>query len=235
MKQENTDLAELAKFSRMAASWWDPDGDCRPLHALNPCRGNFVSTRIDLANAKILDVGCGGGILSEYLARQGAQVTGIDPNEELIDVARLHAQRSHLDIRYEVAEIEDLDITDDRRYDALSCMELVEHVPDPARLVAACAQRVKPNGQIFFSTISRTPKAYALAVIGAEYLLKVLPRGTHDYERFVKPSELARWGRHCGLRLGDTVGMQYNPVTGHARTCADLSVNYLAQFVVQSV
>jgi len=228
---ENIDHNELAKFALLAESWWDPEGECRPLHDLNPCRGEFIAARADLRGARVLDVGCGGGILSEYLAEAGAQVTGIDANADLIAVARLHAQRSGVDIRYECISIEDLAHDPAGSYDIITCMELLEHVPDPERMLGDCAGHLRANGNIFFSTINRTPKAYALAVLGAEYLFKLLPRGTHDYARFIKPSELARWGRLAGLEIAEVSGMSYNPVTRHAALRGDISVNFLAHLV----
>ena len=225
---ENADLGELAKFALLADTWWDLDGDCKPLHDLNPCRGAFITQRAHLAGARVLDVGCGGGILSEYLAAAGAEVIGIDANEDLIAVARLHATNAGLDIRYDCVSIEDLAGGPGDRFDIVTCMELLEHVPDPKRMVDECTRLLSPTGDIFFSTINRTPKAYAFAVFAAEYLLKLLPRGTHDYANFIRPSELAKWGREAGLQTSEFGGMTYNPVTRNAALCDDVSVNFLA-------
>lgn len=225
---KNVDHGELAKFALLADSWWDPDGDCKPLHDLNPCRGEFIRTRVELRGARVLDVGCGGGILSEYLAAAGAHVTGIDANADLIAIAQMHAARSNHDIHYECISIEDLDADGDEGYDLVTCMELLEHVPDPARMVAQCARRLRADGHGIFSTINRTPKAYVQAVLGAEYLLKLLPRGTHDYSRFIRPSELARWARAAGLEPIEFRGMSYNPITRKAALRDDIDVNYLA-------
>lgn len=227
----NIDQSELAKFSSMADSWWDTEGECKPLHDLNPCRGEFIAQRAALGRARVLDVGCGGGILTEYLAKAGAMVTGIDANADLIAVARLHAAASNHDIRYECVSIESFRPDDAEPYDVITCLELLEHVPDPVAMIGECAKRLSPNGSLFFSTINRTAMAYALAVIGAEYVLKLLPRGTHDYTRFIKPSELARWGRATGLTVQEFSGMSYNPLSRRAALQKDLSVNYIAQFV----
>ncbi len=233
MKNINPD--ELKKFALLAETWWDLDGDCKPLHDLNPCRGAFIAERTKIAGARILDVGCGGGIFSEYLAAAGAKVTGIDANRDLIEVARLHAYDSNLDIRYECVTVEDL-VTDDteEQFDIITCMELLEHVPDPKLMVEQCARRLSTSGSIFFSTINRTLKAYAMAVFGAEYLLRLLPRGTHDYASFIKPSELAQWGRQAGLETLLYRGIQYNPLTRHAAVCKDISVNFITHLTVKN-
>jgi 2-polyprenyl-6-hydroxyphenyl methylase/3-demethylubiquinone-9 3-methyltransferase len=225
---DNVDHSELLKFARLADTWWDTDGDCKPLHDLNPCRGAFISERAKLEGTRILDVGCGGGILTEYLAAAGAEVTGIDANRDLIEVARLHAKDTNLDIRYECVSIEELVTGTDERYDVITCMELLEHVPDPQRMVNECSGRLSRDGDIFFSTINRTAKAYGLAILSAEYILKLLPRGTHDYANFIKPSELARWGRNSGLQALEFRGMTYNPITRNAALCNEVSVNFLA-------
>jgi 2-polyprenyl-6-hydroxyphenyl methylase/3-demethylubiquinone-9 3-methyltransferase len=228
---ENIDHSELAKFALLAESWWDTEGECKPLHDLNPCRGEFVATRAELRGSRVLDVGCGGGILSEYLAAAGAEVTGIDANPDLIAVARAHALQSNVEIRYECLSIEALGASTAEGYDVITCMELLEHVPDPRRMIGACARCLRADGHLFLSTINRTPRAYALAVLGAEYVLKLLPRGTHDYARFIRPSELARWARSAGLEAAEFCGMSYNPITRRAALRDDIGVNYLAHLV----
>jgi len=224
---QNADPAELAKFGALAHRWWDPQGEFRPLHELNPLRLAWIDGLAPLAGRRVLDVGCGGGILSEAMARRGADVTGIDLSEKPLKVAQLHLLESGLSVRYELTSAEELQKTSADSYDVVTCMELLEHVPDPARTVAACAGLAKPGGgRVFFSTINRNPKAYLFAVIGAEYLLKLLPRGTHDYARFIKPSELSRWCRDAGLEPIELKGMTYHPLTGEYRLGQDCSVNY---------
>ena len=219
----NADPAELEKFSRLAARWWDPEGEFRPLHDINPLRLEWIERHAPLAGKDVLDVGCGGGILSESMARRGARVTGIDLSEKALRVAELHLLESKLDVRYEKSAVEDCAGT----FDVVTCMELLEHVPDPASMVAACARLVRPGGNVFFSTINRNPKSYLFAVIGAEYVLGLLPKGTHDYQRFVKPSELAAWCRAAGLRSEELVGMTYNPFSRRYSLGRDCDVNYL--------
>ncbi len=223
----NADPVELDKFSRLAHRWWDPQGDFRPLHEINPLRLEWIAARAPLAGAEVLDVGCGGGILSEAMARAGARVTGIDLSAKALRVAELHLLESRLDVAYRSVSAEDLARERPASFDTVTCMELLEHVPDPAGMVAACAKLVRPGGQLFFSTINRNPKAYLFAVIGAEYVLKLLPRGTHDYQRFIKPSELARWCRAAGLRTAQMTGMTYNPLTRVYALGPDCSVNYI--------
>jgi len=219
----NADPVELEKFSRLAARWWDPEGEFRPLHDINPLRLEWIEGHAPLAGKDVLDVGCGGGILSESMARRGARVTGIDLSEKALRVAELHLLESKLDVHYEKSSIEDTV----GAFDVVTCMELLEHVPDPASMVAACARLVRPGGHVFFSTINRNPKSYVFAVIGAEYILGLLPKGTHDYQRFVKPSELAGWTRAAGLRSEELIGMTYNPLTRRYRLGRDCDVNYL--------
>ena len=219
----NADPAELEKFSRLAARWWDPHGEFRPLHEINPLRLDWIAGHAPLAGKDVLDVGCGGGILAESMARKGARVTGIDLSEKALQVARLHLQESKLDIRYEKSPVEDCV----GAFDVVTCMELLEHVPDPASMVAACARLARPGGHVFFSTINRNPKSYLFAVVGAEYVLGLLPKGTHDYQRFVKPSELAGWCRASGLATEELIGMTYNPLTRRYRLGRDCDVNYL--------
>jgi 2-polyprenyl-6-hydroxyphenyl methylase/3-demethylubiquinone-9 3-methyltransferase len=223
----NADPAELAKFSDLAHRWWDPDGEFRPLHEINPLRLDWIDRCAQLAGKKVLDVGCGGGILTEAMAQRGASVTGIDLSEKALHVARLHLHESGLGVHYERVMAEDFAERHPGAYDVVTCMELLEHVPEPASVVAACARLVRPGGQVFFSTINRNPKSYLFAVIGAEYLLRLLPRGTHDYLRFIKPSELARWSRDAGLRTEELLGMTYNPITRRYRLERDCDVNYL--------
>jgi len=222
----NVDSAELAKFAAQALRWWDPDGPFKTLHEINGLRTDYIAERASLSGARVLDVGCGGGILSEAMARAGAEVTGIDLSDPPLRVAELHLLESGLQISYQKISAEDLAAIRPAAFDAVTCMELLEHVPDPASTVAACANLVKPGGRVFFSTINRNPKAYLFAVIGAEYLLKMLPRGTHDYARFIKPSELSRWCREAGLEPVELKGMTYNPITNEYRLGEDCSVNY---------
>lgn len=221
----NVDPAEVEKFNALAHRWWDPEGEFRPLHDINPLRLEWIAEHASLDGARVLDVGCGGGILAEAMAKRGAKVTGIDLSEKALRVAELHLHESKLDIRYEKISVEDLS----GEFDLITCMELLEHVPEPAGMVAACARLVRPGGKVFFSTINRNPKSYLFAVVGAEYVLGLLPKGTHDYARFIKPSELARWTRAAGLRTDELIGMTYNPITRRYRLEADCDVNYLVR------
>jgi 2-polyprenyl-6-hydroxyphenyl methylase/3-demethylubiquinone-9 3-methyltransferase len=223
----NADPLELEKFGALAHRWWDPQGEFRPLHEINPLRLGWISARAPLAGRDVLDVGCGGGILAEAMARAGARVTGIDLSEKPLRVAQLHLHESGLAVDYRGVSAEDLARERPASFDVVTCMELLEHVPDPASMVAACATLVRPGGNVFFSTINRNAKAYLFAVIGAEYMLKLLPKGTHDYERFIKPSELARWSRAAGLTVADMTGMLYNPLTKVYSLGRDCDVNYL--------
>jgi 2-polyprenyl-6-hydroxyphenyl methylase / 3-demethylubiquinone-9 3-methyltransferase len=229
--ESNVDLAEIAKFSALAHRWWDPLGEFRPLHELNPLRLEWIAARSTLAGAKAVDVGCGGGILSEALARRGAEVLGIDLADKPLSVARLHQLESGVPVRYENVAVETLAQREPGQFDVVTCMELLEHVPDPASIVNACAALVRPGGKVFFSTINRNPKAYLFAVIGAEYLLQLLPRGTHDYAKFIKPSELARHCRAAGLEVREIRGMSYNPLSKRYTLGPDTSVNYLIHAV----
>jgi len=222
----NADPAELAKFGELAHRWWDPQGEFRPLHDLNPLRLGWIDGLAPLAGRKVLDVGCGGGILSEAMARLGAMVTGIDLSEKPLKVAQLHLIESALEVTYLKTSAEEHCETSPGAYDIVTCMELLEHVPEPASTIAACAKLVKPGGRVFFSTINRNPKSYLFAVIGAEYLLQMLPKGTHDYARFIKPSELSRWCRDAGLQPVELKGMTYNPITNQYRLGDDCDVNY---------
>jgi 2-polyprenyl-6-hydroxyphenyl methylase/3-demethylubiquinone-9 3-methyltransferase len=223
----NADPAELEKFSKLAHRWWDPEGEFRPLHDINPLRLDWIAQHAQLEGSRVLDVGCGGGILAEAMARRGAKVTGIDLSENALRVAQLHLHESRVAVQYEKASVEDYAASHAGKFDLVTCMELLEHVPQPAPMVTACARLVRPGGQVFFSTINRNPKSYLFAVIGAEYVLRLLPKGTHDYLRFIKPSELSRWSRAAGLRADELVGMTYNPVTRRYRLGRDCDVNYL--------
>lgn len=224
----NADPAELAKFSELAHRWWDPDSEFRPLHQINPLRLDWINQLSPVEGQRVLDVGCGGGILSDSMARKGADVLGIDLATKALRVARLHALEAQTPrIQYREISAEALADEVPASFDTVTCMEMLEHVPDPQSVVSACARLVKPGGWVFFSTINRNPKAFALAIVGAEYLLKMLPRGTHEYAKFIQPSELAAACRHAGLDVLHTRGMQYNPVTGRYWLSGDTSVNYL--------
>ena len=226
----NADPAEVAKFDALARSWWDPDGDSGPLHAINPLRLAFVEEHATVRGVAAVDVGCGGGLLSEAMARRGARVTGIDLADNALAVAAAHARSTDTEVEYRRMTAEALAEASPESFDVVTCMEMLEHVPDPKSVIAACARLLKPGGQLFVSTINRNPKAYALAVLAAEYVLRLLPRGTHDYQRFLKPSELDAYGRHAGLTLRAIRGITYNPLTGHHRLSNDIDVNYLMAF-----
>lgn len=224
----NLDPAERAKFEQLAARWWDREGDFRPLHDLNPARLAYVAGRAELRQQTVLDVGCGGGILSESLAAAGAKVTAIDVAEKALAVARLHLFESELEVDYRTTTIEELAAAQQApAYRVITCMEMLEHVPEPWSVVQACADLLQPGGQVFFSTIHRTPKAFAMAIVGAEYALKLLPRGTHHYRKFIRPSELAAWCREAGLQVEDISGLHYNPFSREARVGPGVAVNYL--------
>ena len=224
----NADPAELAKFSELAHRWWDPDSEFRPLHQINPLRLGWIQQLSPLEGLRVLDVGCGGGILADSMARKGAHVTGIDLATKALRVARLHALEAQTPgIEYREVSVEALAQEMPAAFDTVTCMEMLEHVPDPHSVVAACAQLVKPGGWVFFSTINRNPKAYALAIVAAEYVLKMLPQGTHEYAKFIQPSELAAACRSAGLDVVQVRGMQYNPLTGRYWLSDDTSVNYL--------
>ena len=227
----NVDPQELAKFSDLAHRWWDPSSEFKPLHELNPLRLGWIDGIAALRGKSVLDVGCGGGILAESMAALGARVKGIDLSDKALKVAQLHLFESRLEVSYDEISAEALAQREPGQYDVLTCMEMLEHVPDPASTVSACAQLVKPGGHVFFSTINRNPKSYLLAVIGAEYILRLLPRGTHDYAKFLKPSELARHCRTAGLTLKSVIGMSYNPLTQVYALNNDASVNYLMHCV----
>ena len=228
---ENVNPDEIDKFSALAGRWWDPRGEFKTLHAVNPLRIQFIRSHAELSGAKILDVGCGGGILSEGLAKAGASVTAIDLGGELLSVARDHAKDSDLTIDYRQISVEALAEEMPEAFDHVTCMEMLEHVPDPASVVRACAQLVKPGGRIFFSTLNRKLKAYLLAIVSAEYLLNMIPKGTHDFSTFIKPSELTRWARQNELELLGLEGVTYNPLTSQfSLSLKDIDVNYLAAF-----
>jgi 2-polyprenyl-6-hydroxyphenyl methylase / 3-demethylubiquinone-9 3-methyltransferase len=228
----NADRAELAKFDALAARFWDSHGDFRPLHLLNPVRLQFIAARASLAGRRVLDVGCGGGLLSESLARAGAEVTGIDLAPGMIEVARLHAAESGLAIDYRVAAAEELAQERPGHFQVVACMEMLEHVPDPAAMTATLARLVAPGGAVFVSTLNRNLKSFLLAIVGAEYILRLIPPGTHEYERLILPSELARWARSAGLTLAELAGIEFNPITRHVALSRDVSVNYLAHLTL---
>lgn len=224
----NVDPAEIDKFSALASRWWDPDSEFKPLHAINPLRLDWIlSYTGSLAGKQVLDVGCGGGILSESLAQSGADVTGIDLAERSLKIARLHSLESGVPVRYEMISAEDMADQHPERFDVVTCMEMLEHVPDPGSIIAACAKLVKPGGWVFFSTLNRNPKSFLFAIVGAEYLLRLIPKGTHSYEGFIKPSELISSARRSGLDALALKGLEYNPITEHYRLSGDTSVNYL--------
>lgn len=224
----NASQAELDKFGALANRWWDPQGPQRPLHELNPARLGYVRDRVKLAGARVLDVGCGAGLLSEALAREGAAVTALDLAPELIDVARLHLLESGLKVDYRLQSVEALAAEMPASFDAVTCMEMLEHVPDPGAIVSACATLLKPGGRLFLSTLNRTPAAFAVAIVGAEYVARLLPKGTHDYKQFIKPSELAAWLRAAGLQAEDVSGLAYDPIRRKAWVGGPTAINYLA-------
>lgn len=223
----NFDPEELAKFEDLAYRWWDQNSEFKPLHDINPLRLEYIDQRAHISGKKVLDIGCGGGILTESMAIRGAQVKGIDLGKAPLSVATLHAKESKLDIDYELIAAEDLAEREPGSYDIVTCLEMLEHVPQPEKIVRACSTLVKPGGHVFFSTINRNPKAYLFAIIGAEYILKMLPRGTHDYQKLIRPSELNRWVRDTGLATQNISGMSYNPLTDKYWIGTDVSVNYL--------
>lgn len=223
----NVEAAELDKFSAIAHKWWDKNSEFKPLHEINPLRLQYIDKRSQLKGKRVLDVGCGGGILSESMAQSGAIVTGIDLGEKALNVAKLHSLESGVSVDYQCIAVEALADAQPASFDVVTCMEMLEHVPDPASVVRACAQLVKPGGHVFFSTIHRSPKAYLYAVVGAEYILNMLPKGTHDYAKFIKPSELAAWMRDAGLALQNQIGLHYQPITRQYSLKPDVSVNYM--------
>ena len=228
IKKLNVDRAEVAKFEALASRWWDRESEFKPLHDINPLRTNYIDRHASLAGKKVLDVGCGGGILSEAMAQRGADVTGIDMGEAPLNIAKLHALESGVTVKYQQIPVEQLADEMPAAFDIVTCLEMLEHVPDPASIIRACYKLVKPGGMVFFSTINRNPKAYAMAIIGAEYIMRMLPAGTHDYDKFIKPSELTRWCRAADLSVLDMTGMIYNPITQkYSLKDQDVDVNYL--------
>ena len=227
----NADQNELDKFSQLAHRWWDPNSEFKPLHEINPLRLEWINDHAEISGKTVLDIGCGGGILSESMAQRGAIVTGIDLSDKALGVARLHLLESGNRVDYQKISAEELAAHAPGRFDLVTCMELLEHVPNPASTISACAALVKPGGHVFFSTLNRNPKAYLFAVIGAEYVLKMLPRGTHEYEKFIKPSELSRWAKSVGLEPDELIGMSYNPFTQRYRLGRNTDINYLLHTV----
>lgn len=224
----NVDTAEIAKFEALASRWWDPESEFKPLHDINPLRANYIDERSQLAGKKVLDVGCGGGLLSEAMAHRGADVTGIDMGEAPLNVAKLHALESGLSINYQQIQVEHLAAEQPASFDVVTCLEMLEHVPDPESVIRACATLVKPGGKVFFSTLNRNPKSYAMAIVGAEYLMRMLPAGTHDYDKFIKPSEMTRWCRGAGLAVKHMTGLVYNPLfKSYKLADHDVDVNYM--------
>ncbi len=226
----NIDPAEIKKFDDLASRWWDKKGDFKPLHEMNPIRLNFINNGSPLAGKQVLDIGCGGGILSESMARCSAQVTGIDMGKAPLSVARLHAMEEELEIDYQQSTAEDYAETHAQTFDVVTCMEMLEHVPDPASVIKACYTLCKPGGSVYFSTINRNPKSYVQAIIGAEYVMQMLPKGTHDYSKFIKPSELDEWAGNAGLELIDLAGVEYNPLTRIFRQSKNVDVNYMMHY-----
>ena len=229
-RTSNVDPAELAKFNALASRWWDPQGDFRPLHEINPLRLDWIRQHAELGGKTVVDIGCGGGILTESMAAAGANVLGIDMADGPLTVARLHLAESGVAVTYEQTSAEALASGKAGEFDVVTCLEMLEHVPDPSLVIRSCAELVRPGGQVFFSTINRNPKSFAFAILGAEYILKLLPAGTHDYQKFIRPSELEEWARHAGLELRSSIGMHYNPVTKDYSLGRNLDVNYLMHF-----
>lgn len=228
----NVDPAEIAKFEALASRWWDPHSEFKPLHDINPLRLDFIDARAGLRGKTVLDIGCGGGILAESMAARGARVTGIDLGDAPLAVARLHLKESGQQVHYRRIGAEELAHERTGEFDVITCMEMLEHVPDPRFTIGACARLVKPGGHVFFSTINRNPKSWLFAIVGAEYVLRLLPRGTHEYLKFIKPSELERWARSAGLHTRELTGMHYNPLTRHYSLGPGVDVNYFAWTVL---
>ncbi|MDX1667946.1 MAG: bifunctional 2-polyprenyl-6-hydroxyphenol methylase/3-demethylubiquinol 3-O-methyltransferase UbiG [Limnobacter sp.] len=226
-EQTNFDQAELAKFSALANKWWDPNSEFRPLHEINPLRLNWIDERAQLGGKKVLDVGCGGGILAESMANRGAEVLGIDLADKSLKVAELHRLESGANVQYQLVSAEELAQSQAGQYDVVTCMEMLEHVPDPSLVVKACANLCKPGGWLFFSTINRNPKSFLFAIVGAEYVLNLLPKGTHSYDMLIKPSELAQYARGAGIEFSEIIGLTYNPLTKIYKLARDTDVNYM--------
>ncbi len=226
--KQNIDPAEIEKFEQLADQWWNENGDFKPLHQLNPLRLEYIDGHANIVGKKVLDVGCGGGILAESMALKGALVTGIDMAEAPLEVAKLHLLESNAEVDYRRITVEDLAAECPASFDVITCMEMLEHVPDPASVIAACRKLVKEDGQIFFSTLNRTPKSYLFAIVGAEYLLQMLPKGTHDYAKFIRPSELEQWCRHGDIKMVELKGISYNPFIQNFFVSSDVAVNYIA-------
>ena len=227
---DNVDAAEVNKFDSMAARWWDTEGEFRPLHEINPLRLDWIRQRVTLAGARAVDIGCGGGILAESLAAAGAEVTGIDMAEGPLAVARLHQLESGAQVDYRQATAEELAASEAGTYDVVTCLEMLEHVPDPSQVIRSCAELVRPGGHVVFSTINRNPKSFLFAIVGAEYVLRLLPKGTHEYAKFIRPSELEDWARNAGLELRASTGMHYNPLTREYWLAPNVDVNYLMYY-----
>ena len=224
---QNIDQNEVNKFAEIAERWWDPTGDFKPLHVINPLRANYINKKSPIDGLKVLDVGCGGGLLAEALDAKGAKVTAIDVTDANIEVAKLHAKKMQVDINYRLITAEDLAKKESKSYDVVSCLEVIEHVPDPGQLIKACADLLKPGGHMFLSTLNRNPRSFVTAIVGAEYIFNILPKGTHEWSKFIKPSELEKFMRDAGIKLIESKGMFYNPIFHSANLNNDLGVNYM--------
>ncbi|MDB2703603.1 bifunctional 2-polyprenyl-6-hydroxyphenol methylase/3-demethylubiquinol 3-O-methyltransferase UbiG [Methylophilaceae bacterium] len=227
--KNNVDIQEIEKFNLLAHKWWDPTSEFKPLHEINPLRLNYIKSSVNIKGKKILDVGCGGGILSESLANEGADVTGIDQGDRVIKIAKLHAKESGIKVKYKHINIEDFYKNTDERFDVITCLEMLEHVPDPNSIINTCSKLLMPGGKIYFSTINKNLKAFLFAIIGAEYILNLLPKGTHEYKKFIKPSQLQAWANSNGLSFDSIIGMTYNPITQKYKLSQDTSVNYIVE------